>query len=123
MPTTERKIRYDREHSLTENKYRVFSGHAVLPLVCVVCGAGFKASACTARFCSERCRNDKHMADRKRARHKRRAAVSAVCSCGAAIQLSPAGRLPRHCSCACRQRAYRNNHAKNNVDKKSALNT
>lgn len=106
MQTTQRLIRYDKEHSRTERRYRVFKN---LPCQhkCSVCGDVFNSRSWESRFCSERCRNDKHIADRKKARQRRRASVRAACSCGVLLVVGTTGRLPRHCSPACRQRAYR----------------
>jgi hypothetical protein len=73
---------------------------------CRVCDREFLAAAGWHCYCSYRCSNRASSAAQKRKRLARRAAV-AVCSCGATIEAGPAGRLPRHCSSACRQRAYR----------------
>ena len=74
---------------------------------CRVCDREFFAAAGWHCYCSDVCSNRASSAAQKRKRNARRAASVAVCSCGATITAGPAGRLPCHCSAACRQRAYR----------------
>lgn len=105
-PERERWILYDRVHSRIEREYRVYSGQLNHRGTCKVCGDTFRSFSPLARYCSRRCANDAAIEARKVARVTRRAA-GAVCSCGAVIEAGPTGRIPRHCSAACRQRAYR----------------
>jgi hypothetical protein len=74
---------------------------------CRVCGHWFMAAAAWHCYCSDVCSNRASSVAQKRKRKARRAAAGAVCSCGATITPGPTGRLPRHCSAACRQREYR----------------
>lgn len=74
---------------------------------CRVCGRGFMAAAGWHRYCSYACSNRASAAAQKRKRQSRREAAAAACPCGATITPGPRGRLPRYCSGACRQQAYR----------------
>jgi len=75
---------------------------ARLVCVCLACGKPFGARG-PSKWCSPRCSRFEAC----NRRQQRRQGMRIVCDCGKPIECPPTGRTPRHCSPACRQRAYR----------------
>jgi len=100
----QRKTRYGKHETRLE-RYRRFMFRCPPNRTCAVCGDAFTTPSPAALYCSARCKNDAAMALRKKNRPPR---PTVVCQCGRGIVvLAATGRTPRHCSAACRQRAYR----------------
>lgn len=93
---------YPRRESNWHTRWVRMKLAAAMVCECQWCASLFGCRA-PAKWCSPRCSNLAAAARRQ----VRRGKLAIVCPCGETVEQSPAGRLRRHCSPACRQRAYR----------------
>jgi len=76
---------------------------------CIVCGDSFKSNNYYAKYCSQRCVNDAHIARRRNKVANKRAKAKACAVCAAPLTQADT-KIKAYCSNACKQKAYRLRH-------------
>jgi endogenous inhibitor of DNA gyrase (YacG/DUF329 family) len=98
---------YSKENTRIENDYRIFKG-LTNEGTCIICGDPFKSRSALAKYCSQRCKNDRQIKIRKDKSNKKREAIKGCIVCKAEITQKETDKIKKYCSSKCKQIAYRN---------------
>jgi endogenous inhibitor of DNA gyrase (YacG/DUF329 family) len=97
---------YSKESTRIENDYRVFTGLRYTGK-CIFCGDEFKSRSIFAKYCSQRCKNDKQIERRAEIVFIKKANLKSCLVCNTNIKQSPKAKTRKYCSNKCKQIAYR----------------
>jgi hypothetical protein len=97
---------YTKENTRIEKQYRVITGLYNIGN-CEVCKDQFKSRSIMAKYCSQRCKNDKAINLKKEAQNKVRSEAKFCIVCKVDISQSDTAKIKKYCSQKCKQKQYR----------------
>ena len=98
---------YSKASTRIEDYYRVFTGLNNKGK-CFFCGDEFYSRSIKAKYCSQRCKNDKQIERRAEIVFIKKVALKNCLVCNTNIKQSQKAKIKKYCSNKCKQIAYRN---------------
>jgi endogenous inhibitor of DNA gyrase (YacG/DUF329 family) len=97
---------YSKEATRIENSYKAYTELRYTGK-CFFCGDEFRSRSIVAKYCSQRCKNDKQIERRAEIVFKRRQALKECIVCSKSIKQNEKGKIKQYCSNKCKQAGYR----------------
>ena len=97
---------YTKEATRIENNYKVFTG-LTHKGNCIYCGDEFMSRSIAAKYCSQRCKNDKQINQRAEMILEKKRTANNCIVCNNPIKQNPRGKIKKYCSNKCKQKNYR----------------
>jgi len=98
---------YSKMQTRIENDYRVYT-YLRYKFNCIVCGDEFKCRSISAKYCSQRCKNDRSIENRKIQATNKRNSSNTCKICSIILIQNDKNKVKLYCSSKCKQKAYRN---------------
>jgi endogenous inhibitor of DNA gyrase (YacG/DUF329 family) len=98
--------RYSKESTRIEKEYRVYN-NLTNNGKCIFCGDEFKSRSILAKYCSQRCKNDRQIKSKAEIVLKKRIASTNCIICKEPIEQNPIKKIRKYCSNKCKQKNYR----------------